>query len=44
MTHVNSENKLAVLGGTPRFLESLHVGRPNIGNSDRFLERVTENV
>jgi dTDP-4-amino-4,6-dideoxygalactose transaminase len=31
---------IAVLGGTPAFTEKLHVGRPNIGNRERFLERV----
>ena len=31
--------KLAILGGTPRFPEKLHVGRPNIGNRERLLER-----
>lgn len=31
---------LAVLGGTPEFAESLHVGRPNIGERDRLLQRI----
>lgn len=31
---------LAVLGGSPRFSEPLHVGRPNIGNHEVFLARV----
>ncbi len=30
---------LAVNGGTPAFAETLHVGRPNIGDRARFLER-----
>jgi dTDP-4-amino-4,6-dideoxygalactose transaminase len=30
---------LAVNGGTPAFAETLHVGRPNIGDRGRFLER-----
>lgn len=30
-------SKLALLGGTPAFAEPLHVGRPNIGDVDRFL-------
>jgi len=34
-----SINKLAVLGGTPAFTEKLHVGRPNIGDRARLLER-----
>jgi dTDP-4-amino-4,6-dideoxygalactose transaminase len=33
-------NDLAILGGTPAFAEKLHVGRPNIGNRDRLMERV----
>jgi len=33
---------LAVLGGSPAFPEMLHVGRPNIGNRERFLERVND--
>ena len=36
----SSTSSLAVLGGTPRFPEPLHVGRPNIGSHERFLERV----
>jgi dTDP-4-amino-4,6-dideoxygalactose transaminase len=31
---------LAFFGGDPAFSEMLHVGRPNIGNEKRFLERV----
>jgi dTDP-4-amino-4,6-dideoxygalactose transaminase len=33
---------LAVFGGKPIFNEKLHVGRPNIGNRDRLLERVND--
>lgn len=33
---------LAVLGGPPAFEDRLHVGRPNIGNRERFLERVND--
>lgn len=33
-------NDLAILGGVPAFSEKLHVGRPNIGNRERFLERI----
>lgn len=40
MIQTNSTSTLAVLGGTPRFPEPLHVGRPNIGSHERFLERV----
>jgi dTDP-4-amino-4,6-dideoxygalactose transaminase len=31
---------LAIAGGTPAFAEKIHVGRPNIGRRERFLERV----
>ncbi|NLC72075.1 MAG: dTDP-4-dehydro-6-deoxyglucose aminotransferase [Desulfuromonadaceae bacterium] len=31
---------LAVFGGLPEFQEKLHVGRPNIGNRERLLDRV----
>ena len=34
------ESNLAVLGGIPTFSEPIHVGRPNIGNRERFLERI----
>jgi dTDP-4-amino-4,6-dideoxygalactose transaminase len=40
MIQTSSTKILAVLGGTPRFPEPLHVGRPNIGSHERFLERV----
>lgn len=33
---------LAILGGTPAFQEELHVGRPNIGNRERLLERIND--
>jgi dTDP-4-amino-4,6-dideoxygalactose transaminase len=33
-------NQLALLGGTPAFAQPLHVGRPNIPDRARFLERV----
>lgn len=31
---------LAVLGATPAFAEPIHVGRPNLGNRARFLDRI----
>jgi dTDP-4-amino-4,6-dideoxygalactose transaminase len=34
------ENPLAVMGGTPAFAHVVHVGRPNIGNRARLLERI----
>ncbi len=33
---------LAVLGGSPAFAQSLHVGRPNIGDRQRLMERIGE--
>ena len=33
---------LALLGGPPAFAEPLHVGRPNIGNRARLMERINE--
>lgn len=33
---------LAILGGAPAFTEPLHVGRPNIGDRDGFLRRLTD--
>jgi dTDP-4-amino-4,6-dideoxygalactose transaminase len=33
---------LAIFGGTPVFKDKLHVGRPNIGNRDRLIERVND--
>lgn len=31
---------LAIFGGSPAFNEQLHVGRPNIGDRERLLERI----
>jgi dTDP-4-amino-4,6-dideoxygalactose transaminase len=33
---------LAILGGEPAFREKLHVGRPNVGNRERFLQLISE--
>jgi dTDP-4-amino-4,6-dideoxygalactose transaminase len=33
---------LAIFGGTPAFAEPVHVGRPNMGERGRFLERVED--
>jgi dTDP-4-amino-4,6-dideoxygalactose transaminase len=38
----NNLLELAVFGGTPAFAEALHVGRPNIGDRERFIERVND--
>jgi len=35
---------LAVFGGRPAFAEPLHVGRPNIGERQRFLDRVNDTL
>jgi dTDP-4-amino-4,6-dideoxygalactose transaminase len=37
-----ASHTLALLGGAPAFSAPLHVGAPNIGNRDRFLERVND--
>lgn len=37
-----TDRRLAVLGGQPAFSEVLHVGRPNIGDRERFMTRVNE--
>ena len=37
-----SINKLAALRGTSAFTEKLHVGRPNIGDRARLLERFNQ--
>jgi dTDP-4-amino-4,6-dideoxygalactose transaminase len=35
-------DRLAIFGGTPCFQERLHVGRPNIGNRDRLMQRIND--
>lgn len=35
-------DQLAIFGGVPAFAEPLHVGRPNIGNRQRLLERIND--
>lgn len=37
-----SVNELAIFGGSPAFEQKLHVGRPNLGDSGRFLERAQD--
>jgi len=37
---IRSKSDLAIYGAPPAFDEPLHVGRPNIGNRDAFIERV----
>ncbi|HLJ12846.1 MAG TPA: DegT/DnrJ/EryC1/StrS family aminotransferase [Planctomycetaceae bacterium] len=38
----SDKRDLAVLGGTRAFEQSLHVGRPNLGDRSRLLERIGE--
>jgi dTDP-4-amino-4,6-dideoxygalactose transaminase len=38
----SSLDDLALFGGPPAFTEKLHVGRPNIGDRKRLLERVND--
>lgn len=42
MSEKRSLSDLAILGGTPAFAEKLHVGRPNIGDRQKFLSRVAD--
>ena len=37
-----SVNDLAIFGGEPAFAHKLHVGRPNIGNQERLLDRIRD--
>jgi dTDP-4-amino-4,6-dideoxygalactose transaminase len=37
-----SPDDLAIFGGAPAFHEALHVGRPNVGDRERLLERINE--
>ena len=37
-----SVNDLAIFGGEPTFAHKLHVGRPNIGNQERLLDRIRD--
>jgi dTDP-4-amino-4,6-dideoxygalactose transaminase len=38
----NSIDELAIFGSSPAFKEKLHVGRPNIGDRKRLLERIND--
>jgi dTDP-4-amino-4,6-dideoxygalactose transaminase len=35
-------SRLAIFGGVPSFSEKLHVGRPNIGNQEQLLARLSD--
>ena len=37
-----SIDQLGLFGGAPAFVDRLHVGRPNIGNKDKFFERAND--
>jgi dTDP-4-amino-4,6-dideoxygalactose transaminase len=39
---ITSVDQLAILGGKPAFAEKLHIGRPNIGDRERLLERIND--
>src|SRR5438128_3924 len=38
----NRVEDLSILGGRPAFEEKLYVGRPNIGNRERLLDRINQ--
>ncbi len=40
MKTIRTKNDLAIHGAPPAFAEPLHVGRPNIGSQEAFLQRV----
>ena len=42
MTRKTTLEDLAVFGASPAFAEPLHVGRPNIGDRERLLERIND--
>lgn len=42
MKRKSSTKDLAIFGGTPAFAELLHVGKPNMGDSESFLSRVRD--
>jgi dTDP-4-amino-4,6-dideoxygalactose transaminase len=42
MPETRDWTRLAVFGGTPAFEETLHVGRPNIGDREGFLARIND--
>src|SRR2546422_6029358 len=44
MKIIRSAKDLAINGAPPMFVEPLHVGRPNIGNHERFLKRAADTL
>ena len=41
-TMKKSLDELAIFGGNPTFIETLHIGRPNIGSSENLLMRIND--
>jgi dTDP-4-amino-4,6-dideoxygalactose transaminase len=39
---ISQIQQLAIFSGCPTFTEKLHVGRPNIGNRERLMERIND--
>lgn len=44
MKPIGSPRDLAINGASPAFAEALHVGRPNIGDKQQFLARVSDMI
>lgn len=42
MIHKKALEDLAIFGGNPTFNQTLHVGRPNIGNRQKLFERMND--
>src|SRR5579875_1751009 len=42
MKRIKNQSDLAINGATPAFAEPLHVGRPNIGNREAFLQLASQ--
>jgi hypothetical protein len=42
MRTVTDIGDLAIFGNIPAFAEKLHVGRPNVGDREQLLERITD--
>jgi dTDP-4-amino-4,6-dideoxygalactose transaminase len=42
MTNTQRSQRLAILGGSPTFNEPLHVGRPNIGSRQAYVDHIND--
>ena len=42
MKNITSFQDLAIMGAPPAFAQPLHVGRPNVGNRERLLQRIND--